>query len=488
MGGTTGIWDTDENLLWTLNMSILQWLIDEGYVGSTTVWSDLAVTWSPNLDKTLGNLYYTPMQNSLRFNIDRQDLTDIDKKSTLMSNQQSRVINVENFLNNVQGRINKIGNTELKLANRVGSVSDIYNISDYTTNNYILTNKEVVFFKDFMDCNYELSRNWNMLSQFIGVDSEIRQYEIGEADRTLERDIIYKEFIEIDAVASGDGSRANIVGLNDYGVETYLETFLTASTKTNVASGFVYSNDTTIDSSVIGLSANGGGNNLIFSFEFDDNKVNARNIENINSQRAIDYISYTNDEGKLETIELRFCEDIQEIDYVTNLAVSEALPKLSSSYAVNKQVEFVGTNELHLEKDNREILKGIYTIQQVSVDVSKVILGRYLSRRNRLVNFTPPTTIYLHTYDNDIQFGKNDTLYVLSGATAKTALTSSTLVVDLVNEKITVDSTALDGTNSSYCLTDENDKILIAVNQSGTLLDVITFDFNNKRSGINYNY
>ena len=173
-------------------------------------------------------------------------------------------------------------------------------------------------------------------------------------------------------------------------------------------------------------------------------------------------------------------------DEITMSVLLEKLNRIESEIQKGKVEDDNNLHENLLEI--REILKGIYTIQQVSANVSKVILGRYLSRRNRLVNFTPPTTIYLHTYDNDIQFGKNDTLDVLSGATAKTALTSSTLVVDLVNEKITVDSTALDSTNSSYCLTDENDKILIAVNQSGTLLDVITFDFNNKRSGINYLY
>lgn len=483
VGDTSGIWDTDSNLLWTIKTTIMTQLKDEGYIPIGLEWDDISISFTPNTDESISNIFYTPMQTSIRYNVDRQDITDVYTNTTLFTNQQSRVINVENFLNNTQAKINKIGNSELKIANRVTDISNVYNVSDYTNENFVLTNKEIIFFKDFLDCNYELSRNWNMLSQFIGVNSEIRQYEIGEADRTLERDIIYKEFIEIDAVESGNGIGTNIIGLTTYGANTYLETFDISSTNKNVNVGFIDSEETVIDSSIVGISSNGGGNNLIFSFEFSDNKINSSNIDEINSQRAINFVSYTNDVGKLESLSLILCEDIDEIDFTNTKLVADALPKLSTTYAINKQVEFSGTNDLLIKKDNREVLKGVYSIQQVSKNVNKLILGRYLSRKNRLVTSSPPSKIYLHTYDNNIKFYKNDTLTAKSGATSKVELTTQ-LVVSTIDKKITITDSNLTSLTSSYCLTDENDYILIAVNQDGTLLNVITFDFNNKRTGI----
>ena len=53
---------------------------------------------------------------------------------------------------------------------------------------------------------------------------------------------------------------------------------------------------------------------------------------------------------------------------------------------------------------------------------------------------------------------------------------------------ITVSHTYLTSSVKSWVLTDENGFILIGVNQDSVLLDVITLDFLNKASGINYKY
>ena len=68
-------------------------------------------------------------------------------------------------------------------------------------------------------------------------------------------------------------------------------------------------------------------------------------------------------------------------------------------------------------------------------------------------------------------------------------VSSPLITVDgTTNLNVTVSGSGLNSSVVSWVITDENDYILIGVNQDGELLDTITFDFVNKRSGVNYKY
>ena len=272
----------------------------------------------------------------------------------------------------------------MSLSNRVVSMSSVYNVKDYTSDTFIVTQKELIFYKDYIYCNYSLDKNFNRINQFIGVNSEERQWEIAESGRTLERDLVYKEYIEIDAVTSGTGS-SSIVGLNTLGIETYLDTFDTTSTKKNVILSFIDSNTETLDTSIVELGTNGGGNSLMFNFGFKDNKVNDNYIETINSQSALNYVSYTDENAELTDLSLTFVDDLPYINFATAVVIADTLPKVPISYAGNKIVEFIGNDSWYVKKDRRDVLKGNYQLQQLSNSTNTIILGKQLSRRNRLI-------------------------------------------------------------------------------------------------------
>jgi len=70
--------------------------------------------------------------------------------------------------------------------------------------------------------------------------------------------------------------------------------------------------------------------------------------------------------------------------------------------------------------------------------------------------------------------------------TGYTSTATASLDIDYTNNRISVLNT-LTGVKS-YCLTDEDDNILVWVNQGDNTLDTLKFDFRNKRSDLNYNY
>ena len=238
---------------------------------------------------------------------------------------------------------------------------------------------------------------------------------------------------------------------------------------------------------LVPTSSNGGGNNLFFRFAFNHNLDAGAYKEAIGSptpQIGTQYSIYADtDDGKLISFKVYLIDGTNAPTGVspdTYQERADLIPITELSYASNSLLE--NSSNMIVYKDNREILSMMYQLQQISVDSSKVIIGRALSNRNRLVNTKPPTTLTIYKYDTKI-FNIQDNLKVPSGYSASGALSST---VNVSSKIVTV--SGLDSSYASYCIADENDNILIAVNQGGTLLNVLTFDFLNKRSGINYNY
>ena len=103
------------------------------------------------------------------------------------------------------GKVNRMGNSELSLEHRVGNYDDLYTTGDYTNEMYIITEREIIFNKDYIYAKYQLSRNFNMISKFISVNSENRQWEIAEQN-TLKRKLLYRAFLKgIAALKGGTG-------------------------------------------------------------------------------------------------------------------------------------------------------------------------------------------------------------------------------------------------------------------------------------------
>ena len=468
-----------------LEVSIYNQGIADGSIPSGTDIGALTFTFNDNKDQFMYKTHYIPIPKATRINIDRNNLSDVNKNSVMLANQQARVINLENFTNNLQGKINRIGNSDLELKHRALSYNSsiVYNIGDYTDEYYIITTKESIFFKDYVRINYGLTKDFNKVSSFIGVNSEIRQWDISEKN-TVDRKLVYKEYVEIDVVASGNGSSDSKFFTTD-GRETFLDTFKASSTLEPVRGGMMNGTDIPV-TVILPMSSNGGGNSLIFTWELPDNKTAGFTKEDFVpasgiTQTAKRFIPYATDDGKSEDIEIHMYDTFGGSTPANQITRAELVPETSTTY-INKTL-MVNTDKLIVKKDNREVLGGTIQQQIIAKRPRDIIIGRWLSLRNRLVSENPPTTLKIYRYNNGFKFNQSHnfdvpTGYFSSGTTIPT--------IDVINNKITI-SNAL-STDSAWCISDENDKILLAVNQDGTLLDTITFDFNNKRSGVNYKY
>jgi hypothetical protein len=108
-------------------------------------------------------------------------------------NQGDNVIELENLGTNARGTINKIGNEDITITNRVSSYSSVYRPGQFTTDGYIVTNTDSQIFNDYIMTTAFLTKNYNGLSKFVGVDQQVRQIPLPLQSITTK--LYYEQFI-----------------------------------------------------------------------------------------------------------------------------------------------------------------------------------------------------------------------------------------------------------------------------------------------------
>lgn len=485
IGITYGLWGISQVILNVLEVSIYNQGIEDGVIPAGTDISEIsfALVSPTTVDDLLYQVHYIPIPQSMRINIDREDINDVKYTGALQSNQQSRIVNLQNFSNNLKGRINKIGNYDMQLEHRVTTFSELYNVRDYTDELYIVTKREVICFNDVYYAKYELTKNFNKVNDFLAVNSEIRQWEIGE-NNTLDRNLIYQEYCEIDAVTSGNGKNVTKL-LTDDGASVFMNTLNKLSTQPPVRGGIASGTDFD-DPVFISMSSNGGGNTLMFNGKFPDNKSAGFTRETVSGQIAKNFISYTDEDALSQDLEIYMFDSVDtptlESERLTN---ADNYPKTTLTAPNIRYISSDSLNELIMYKDSREIIGLTYLLKMISKDNDKLIIGKKFSNRNRLVSENPPSTLRIYASDTyKIDRSNNDKV----DTTKWFVLGLPAITIDSANFNASIVMSGLDSSKASWILADDDKNILLGVNQDGELLDTITFDFVNKRSGINYKY
>ena len=72
-------------------------------------------------------------------------------------------------------------------------IGDLYNVGDFTTDNFVITSSEYFYFDDFIFEKHELTKNFNRLSVFQSVNSEYRSWNIPGENESFERIINQKK-------------------------------------------------------------------------------------------------------------------------------------------------------------------------------------------------------------------------------------------------------------------------------------------------------
>ena len=148
---------------------------------------------------------YTPFYNS-RVGQSKVNYKDYLYPAALIYNQQANVIESRFYGENLKGAIARIGNVDKSITYNLAFLSDIPKAGQMYNDDYYISTVAVEYLPTYIKCTIGLSKDFNRLSQYIGISSVKRYSEVSQG-QALERNTLWKEYIVIGSnslVASSD--------------------------------------------------------------------------------------------------------------------------------------------------------------------------------------------------------------------------------------------------------------------------------------------
>lgn len=138
---------------------------------------------------------YMPFYNT-RVGQTKTYYPDYPYGAALIYNQQSNVIESRYYGENLKGVIARIGNVEKSITYNLARLSDIPKAGQMYDDDYYISAVSVEYLPTYIKCTIGLSKDFNRLSQYIGISSVKRFSEISQT-QAVERNLLYREYIVI---------------------------------------------------------------------------------------------------------------------------------------------------------------------------------------------------------------------------------------------------------------------------------------------------
>ena len=443
------------------------------------------------------NVTYMPLY-SVRIKTHKQLIQEGDS-STLAYNQVANAIESRYYGEHLKGVVERLGNVEKTYTYKLAFLSQIPVVGTRFDNNYYISNVSWELFPTYIKCTVGLSKHFNRLSQYVGINSQKRMWEISERQSQI-RQSVFTNYIVISTeeqkseywASEKIGYPANI--LFNAGTNYLLTSISLAAVKTlNINKESLLPDNTWIYFPVI---ASAFGNSMAFTYSFEDNYSVGQKVKHIEGDSAIanntvtgywaDNIKYTDYYGKFYYLETFLVTTTNENNQVESLT----LPQITKA---NYPANYLLNRRYLYRKDNREIPQITHQITVVT-DNEDIIIGSALCRNCRAVNKNGLTyrwggySLYVFNESLNLLDGKPDLSKAISTTSATIDFAGDSIVIKATAEDAnnigkswaivtksttkTIDVEAEDGTKTTQTI-QEGGEILLAQN------NVNLFDYNN---------
>ena len=337
------------------------------------------------------NVTYKPIY-SARVRTHKQIVLD-GTPSVLAYNQGANAIESNYYGSHLRAVVERLGTVEKTYTYQLAFLSKIPKVGRKFDDNYYISNVTYEVLPFSIKCTIALSKHFNRLSTYVGINSQKRMWEISER-QTQQRQSIFTSYIVAsltnntnDANASRSLAEPAKLLLNSTAYQRRVTNAIVRTSNINNESIRNYLLSLPVVSSVF-------GNAMTFTFSFDDNYSAGQKIIEVNGDKTDldnvtgmwgDYVPYTDYYGRAYYIDyglFRGYDD--EIPYNN----ADELPQ------VNNTVEelsyggcLLGARYLY-RKDNREIPQITHEIAVVT-DNSSIVIGPALCSNCSAVNANP---------------------------------------------------------------------------------------------------
>jgi hypothetical protein len=378
----------------------------------------------------------------------RMDTINIKYDSKSYTGQSGNLIRADRALDRLFKLQQLLGNASIMTSERITALDELYELGDFKDDDYIITTIEMICEKKHILTKYMWSQNYQKVSEFVDVDSEIRLYDIPA--RTFRRSLYIQDFVEVDTQG-----KPNTSFVTADGIRTFANTIAPIPTSGNNTPVGLFSYNSpqaiginqTAQTIVKPLTAYAGGNSINFHIEFDNPKVagfqtdtDIRDFDEVRDFDSIaedvetpsgildsigefisnlftdtieatknafqnitifrtpginEAINYADDSGLVFNMDYQF---VQRADFSN--ADSRFLPVVLKSELVRPLI--VAPNHL-IYKDSRENLAITHSIHVLPVKglENRIVIGKYLAERNNLLKSIPLALNQFEVFTSD---------------------------------------------------------------------------------------
>lgn len=404
---------------------------------------------------TLFRIQYIPYIDA-HAKISKLNYTDVP--STIISNQSDKTIDLGRYGRNLYGQINRLGNKEITVDKMLYSMSEAYDVLDYTEDGYVVVERDLAFYNNYIKAHYKLSKDFNNLSEKIGIDRKKRIYNIPL--ESFVRDNLIKNNILVSTEPITD---------NSVMVSEFIKTFDNEQTRYPITNALVQTDVSKLfELPVAGYSM---ANSVFFKVKFMDNYSAGIStygqVVGGKKQHPNPYVDKVT--GEYSAIQIRLFNDIlaeRPDDYNT----VKLLPQTDELYYSNAIIPF---DKIYMiQKDAYEHHQFTIQLEIISNDPN-IVIGFALAKWcSLLTDKTPNLKLYVSTNEKYSFINNQKPLGVLETNPA----------IEVFNELgciLVAGDTFYNNPSSivSWGIADEKDNLLIGVNSS---TNILYFGYSNK--------
>jgi hypothetical protein len=399
--------------------------------------------------------YYSAKIDAIQ-EVDRVDISETNTPSTLIFGQSDSFIASDRVLDSALSRANRLGQTDTNTkATFITELVKIYPKGSYTADGFILTDVERVTYPDHFEVLYHWTKDYQKVSDFIGLNSEPKLYEV---QSTLVRNELIKQYIILDTVAKTNDSYVTTLGVNVFantfgvnGVSTFDKPIYAVAYQSPEIPGQVISNDA-LYRPVVSYA---GGNSMAFWFGFKNFRNAGKQLITDTSGTIDKYynktVVYTDDDARIQDFKVKYINDFT--------SDPSLLPVIDSPLSADSLID---TELFRTYKNQSEILELTYQLMVLprQTRVQDFVVGDYLTKNNNLINFKDGNFESLVIYTTDERYNISDNKFVKGNSIGQV------YSADVNAPYIELDNPiGSSGIPLNWALGDANGNLYLAVNQ-----------------------
>lgn len=337
---------------------------------------------------------------------------DFKRPAALIFNQQSNVIESRYYGENLKGAIARLGNIDASITYIFGSLSCVPKAGQKFNKYCYISAVAVEVYPTCVKCTVGLSKDFNRLSQYIGISSVKRYYEISQ-NQAVERNTLYREYIVIGEKEEldEDAMSRGIIPFVGYTFKPPVNEgeIMNIGPITNVISHGESYSGTPLNTVNLPVISSAFGNSISFSWKYEDNYSAGAVSDYQNDGKVSGYFQnnyrYGDYYGKMYYYHFDLYLGTPETEVGNFARIGRELP--GDVGTTSESIVSTGEKPFIIRKDNREALQINYQIDFVT-NIETFIIGSALASycpavRGFDTNLTPDqSTAKLYVFPNEL--------------------------------------------------------------------------------------